>query len=168
MKRPLSLLMGAMILVAAPAGAQMMSGMSSMSGMQYYVGTWSCMAGNVGQPQSKATATFTMESGLLRQYVVVPAQGKMKNAYTLEIVTAFDAKKHRYVQTGLGNDAGWWVAAAQPWTGNTETWMDVSNAAGKLGRGVTVRTNQNTYAFMSYPSPTSMKVVFKGSCTRST
>ena len=62
--------MGAMILVAAPAGAQMMSGTSSMSGMQYYVGTWSCMAGSVGQPQSKATATFTMESGLLRQYVV--------------------------------------------------------------------------------------------------
>lgn len=157
-----------MIAAAAPAGAQMTTGMATMPGMQYYVGTWSCMAGNVGQPQSKATATFTMDSGLLRQYVVVPPQGKMKNTYTLEIVTSFDAKKHRYVQTGLGNDANWWVDAAKPWTGNTETWMDLSNATGKLGRSVTVRTNQNMYAFMAYASPTSMKIVFKGSCTRST
>ncbi|MGA8575414.1 MAG: hypothetical protein WB609_06945 [Candidatus Cybelea sp.] len=40
---------------AVPAAAQPSTGMAAM---QYYVGTWSCMAGNVGQPPVKATATF--------------------------------------------------------------------------------------------------------------
>jgi hypothetical protein len=70
----------------------MMNGRSTM-GMgpeQYYVGTWNCMAGPVGKPPSKATATFTLDSGVLRQWVLVPAQGKMKTAYVIEIATTYD------------------------------------------------------------------------------
>ncbi len=103
------------IALGAPAGAQMMSGQSAMGmgPMQYYVGSWSCMAGPVGKPQSKATATYTLDSGVLRGWVLVPPQGKMKSAYALEIVTTYDAKNHRFVQIQLGNDSNWSVDYAK-------------------------------------------------------
>jgi hypothetical protein len=156
--------------LGAPAGAQMMNGRSTM-GMgpeQYYVGSWSCMAGPVGKPPSKATATFTLDSGVLRQWVLVPAQGKMKTAYVIEIATTYDAKNQRFVQTGLGNDGGWWVDFAKPWTGNTEEWVDHANSVTPLGHSQTIRTSQNRFDFTSYPTVTSMKANFKGYCTRST
>ena len=108
----------------------MMSGQSTMGmdPMQYYVGSWSCMAGPVGQTPSKATATYTLDSGVMRGWVLVPPQGKMKTAYALEIVTTYDAKNHRFVQIQLGNDSNWSVDYAKPWTGNTEQWVDHANS----------------------------------------
>ena len=149
---------------AAPAAAHPSMGMTAM---QYYVGTWSCVAGNVGQPPVKATATYTIDSGLMHQSVVVPPQGKMTKAYVLSIATSYDAKKGRYVEAQLDNMADWTVSFLKPWTGNTEKWTDQSSSTGKLSHSQTVRTNQNSFAFMSYPSMTSMKPNFKGTCTRS-
>jgi hypothetical protein len=150
--------------VVAPAAAQSTGGMAAM---QYYVGTWSCMAGNVGQPPSKATATYTIDSGLMREWVVVPAQGKMTKPYMLSIATSYDAKKGRYVDTQVDNLAGWTVSFAPPWTGNTEQWTDQASSTGKLGHGQTVRTNRNSFSFVGYPTITATKPDFKGTCTRS-
>jgi hypothetical protein len=152
------------LVFATPAAAQATTGTASL---QYYVGTWSCQAGSVGQPPSKATATYTLDSGVLREWVDVPAQGKMTKPYMLSIATTYDAKKGRYVQTGLDNMGGWWVSYATPWTGNTEQWADHANSDNKLGHGQTVRTNQNTFSFSDYPTLTATKPNFKGSCTRS-
>jgi hypothetical protein len=157
------------MLLSAPAGAQMM-GAQSMTGMgtlQYYVGTWSCMAGQVGEAPQKASATYTMDSGVLREWVDVPPQGKMKNAYVASAAEAYDAKNHRYIETWLGNDADWSISYAKPWTGKTEVWLDHASSAGKLSRSETVRTDQDHFTFTSYSSTTSMKAFFKGSCTRS-
>lgn len=158
------------IALGAPAGAQTTSGqaMSGMAAMQYYVGAWNCEGGTVGQPPSKnVSATYTLDNGVLREWVVVPMQGKMKSAYALQITTIWDSKNHRYVQTGLGNDAGWWVDYAKPWTGNTEHWVDHANSTPPLGHGQTVRTSSNRFDFTSYPTLTSTKPSFKGYCTRS-
>lgn len=152
------------VAVAVPTGARSATGMSDL---QYYVGNWSCTAGNVGQAPSKATATYSMESGVLRGWIVVPAQGKMTKAYAFDAATAWDAKGGRFVQTTLDNDGGWDIQIAKPWTGNTETWMDHSNNTGKLGHNQTVRTSQNSFAFTGYATLTSTKPNFKGSCTRS-
>jgi hypothetical protein len=164
-------LLGVFVLIgalAAPASAQMMSSQatSGMGNLQYYVGTWACMAGNVGQPPSHATARFTLDAGLLRQWVIVPAQGKMKSAYTLSIASTYDAKNHRFVQTGLGNDAGWWIDYAQPWSGTTEEWVDHASS-NKLGRSETIRESQSRFSFTSWDAATGGKVMFKGYCTRS-
>ena len=70
------------VVFAAPAGAQSTVGMGAM---QYYVGTWSCMAGSIGTPPSKATSTYTLDGGIMRQWVEVPAQGKMTKAYHLRL-----------------------------------------------------------------------------------
>jgi hypothetical protein len=102
---------------AAPGAAQTPSGMAAM---QYYVGTWACMA--AGDPDSKATATYAIENGVMRDWVVVPPQGKMTEPYQLAIVTTFDAKNNRYVQTSLDNQATWAVSSAKAFTGNTEIW----------------------------------------------
>jgi hypothetical protein len=152
------------VAIAAPAGAQPAVGMGAM---QYYVGTWSCLAGSVGRPPAKATATFAIDSGVMRQWVSVPAQGKMTKPYVLSIATNYDAKNRHYVQTFLDNDAGWSVSFAKPWTGNTEQWTDQSTADGKLGHSQTVRTSRNTFTFAGYPTLTATKPNFKGTCNRS-
>ncbi len=141
--------------------------MPGAGALQYYVGTWNCMAGDVGKPASKATATFTLDSGVLRQWVVVPPSGKMKTEYAINITEAYDAKNKRYVQTGLGNDGNWWVDYAKPWTGNTEQWVDHANSVPPMGHSTTVRTDQNHFSFQAYPSMTATKPGFKGTCTRS-
>jgi hypothetical protein len=160
----------AVLLAAAPAGAQMTAahGPSDVGNLGYYVGTWSCMAGNVGQKPMPATATYTMDSGLLREFVTVPAGGMMKYPYTLSIAQLYDAKHHRFVDTGLGNDGGWWVSYAKPWTGQTETWIDHANNDASLGRSVTVRDSHDRFSFTSWDKVAGGKVVFKGSCTRTT
>jgi hypothetical protein len=156
-------------LLAAPAGAQMMSAQSmpGAGSLQYYVGSWSCEAGAPGKPPSKATATFTLDAGVLRQWVTVPPTGKMKNEYAVQITEVYDAKNKRYVQTGLGNDGSWWVDFAAPWTGNTEKWVDHATSTMPLGHSMTVRTDNNHFSFESYPSMTAAKPNFKGTCTRS-
>lgn len=156
--------------LAAPADAQTSMAMKAPGGMaalQYYVGTWACLAGPPGVPPSKATATYTMEHDILRQYVVVPPAGKMKETYSLEIGTAFDAKKNRYVQTSVDNAGGWGVTYAKPWTGNTEQWVDSQTSDGKPGHGFTVRTGKNSFTYTGFATLTGTKPTFKVACTRS-
>jgi hypothetical protein len=150
--------------VVVPAGAHAATGMAAM---QYYVGSWSCTAGDVGQTPSKATATYTLDSGVLHGFVLVPAQGKMTKPYAFSAATTYDSKNDRYVQTTLDNLSVWSVAYAKPWTGNTEMWMDHASSSGKLTHGTTVRTNTNSFSFAGYPTLTSSTPNFKGSCTRS-
>ncbi len=157
------------VLLAAPAGAQMMSSQSmpGAGALQYYVGTWACMAGPVGKPASKATATYTLDSGVLRSWVLVPPTGKMKTEYALQIATSYDAKNKRYVQAQVDNTGNWSVDYAKPWTGNTEQWADHATSMPPLGHSSTVRTDQNHFSFDGYPSMTATKPAFKGTCTRS-
>jgi hypothetical protein len=154
---------GLAIAVGAPMAAQSASGMAAM---QYYVGTWSCSAGMVGRAASTATATYTLDSGVLRAWIDVPKQGKMKSAYAFSEATTYDAKSGRYVQTQLDNLARWSVAFEKPWTGNTESWTDHATSDGKLTRGHTVRVSQNAFTFEGYPTLSAAKPDFKGACRR--
>jgi len=149
---------------AAPIGAQAATGMAAM---QYYVGTWTCTGGMTGQAPAKATLTNTLDSGVMRQWIVVPPQGKMKMQYTLSVAVTYDAKNGRYVQTGLDNQAGWWVSYAKPFTGNTEQWADHMNNTGKLGRSEVMRSDQNSYVYTGYDTMAATKPNFKTACRRS-
>jgi hypothetical protein len=148
--------------LVAPAGAQPAAGMAAM---QYYVGTWSCLAGPPGQPPQKATATYTADSGILRQWVSVPAQGKMTKAYALASSLTYDAKNQRYVSDSLDNTNSWGVSYVTM-TGNTEHWMDHATSDGKLGHATLVRTNKNSFALTGYSTPTGTKADFHVACTR--
>jgi hypothetical protein len=148
---------------AAPAGAQAAGGMGAM---QYYVGTWACAGGPVGIPPQKATVTYTLDSGVLRQWVDVPAQGKMKQ-YGLSSGTTYDAKKGRYVSTSIDSMSAWGVSVAKPWTGNTERWTDIATSDGKLGHGVLVRTDDNDFVYTAYATVTGTKPNFKVTCKKS-
>lgn len=147
----------------APATAQSATGMAAM---QYYVGSWSCLASGTGQTPSKATVTYAMDDGVLRMWVVVPKQGKMTKDYAFQSATVYDAKSGHYVQSTLDTLAAWSISTAKPWSGNTELWVDRENSSGKLTRGETIRTNQNSFSFHSYPTTTSTKANFGGTCTR--
>lgn len=160
-----ALLLAALAAAAMPPiAAQPATGMAAM---QYYVGNWNCISSAAGEAPDKATSSFTLESELLRQTVVVPPQGKMKTSYILNIATTYDAKNGRYVQTGLDNTAAWWISYAKPWSGNTEEWADHANSSGKLGHGSTVRS-ANGFTITAYETMTAAKPSFKVTCTRST
>jgi hypothetical protein len=150
---------------AAPAAAA-----PGMAAMQYYVGSWTCTGGPVGAPPLNATTTYTLDSGLMHQWVTVPRQrqGKMTKPYVISFATTYDAKKRQYVQTSLDSDGAWGVSVAKLWTGNTEQWTDSATSDGKLGHGTGFRTSANAYVYTGYPTATSTKPNFRVSCKRST
>jgi hypothetical protein len=145
----------------APAGAQTPDGMAAM---QYYVGAWTCTA--AGEPDSNSTANYTIENGVMRDLVIVPAQGKMTSPYQLEIVTTFDPKNNRYVQTSLDNQATWAVSFAKPFTGKTEEWANSATFDGKLGRVEVVRNDGNAFDIIGYSTMSQTKPDYKVSCHR--
>ena len=157
-------LLAVAVIVAAPTSVRAASGAAAL---QYYIGTWSCRAGAIGRPASKSTVIYTFDSGLLREWVDVPPQGKMATPYLNSIATSYDAKKGRYVQTGMDNDGFWWVSYAEPWTGNTEQWTNHASSDNNIRRYKWVRTNRNSFSFTEYPSRTATKPDFRGTCSRS-
>jgi hypothetical protein len=163
MSKALGFLVLAAVIVL-PAAAQSSGGMAAM---QYYVGNWTCTGGDVGQPPQRATLAYTLDSGILREWVVVPAQGKMKSPYMLSIATTYDSKNGRYAETALDNTSAWWVSYAKPFAGNTETWIDRENSTGILTRAVIVRADQNTFTVAAYATIGAMKPNFKLTCKRS-
>jgi hypothetical protein len=148
----------------APAAAQAPGGMGAM---QYYVGAWACTGGAPGEQPSNATATYTIENGILRDSVVVSQQGKMTAPYQLIILTTFDAKNNRYVQTQLDTQPSWSVSFAKPFTGNTEEWSDNVTYDGKLGHAQVVRTDHNTFTINGYFTMSEAKPDFSVTCRRS-
>jgi hypothetical protein len=138
-----------------------------MAAMQYYVGSWSCSGSMVGEAPFHATATFTMDNGILRQWVSVPPFGKMTQAYYLTFALSYDSKHQRYSQTSLDNLGSWTTSSAKPFTGNTEHWTDTASSDPKLGWGEIVRVSQNAYTYTGYGSMTAKAPNFKVSCTRS-
>ena len=102
----------------------------------------------------------------MRDSVVIPPQGKLTAAYQLEIVTTFDAKNNRYVQTSLDNLAWWKVSFAKPFTGNTEEWVDDVSHDGKLGRVQVVRTDRNAFDIIGYFTVSQTKPDYTVTCHR--
>lgn len=145
-----------------PMSAQSASGMAAM---QYYVGSWSCTGGMVGDP-SHASVTFTMDNGILRQFVSVSPTTKMPQPYYVTFTLAYDAQHQRYTQTTLDSFGHWSVSYAKAFTGNTEHWTDTASDSGKLGWGEGVRVNQNTITYAGYETMASKTPNFKVTCAR--
>lgn len=150
-------------IAAFPAAAQSSSGTSAL---QYYVGTWSCMAGAPGHQTTKATLTYTMDSGILHQTIDAPVQGKMKKAFLSTSSTTYDSKNGRFISAGVSNDPASFSSA---WTmaGNVETSRDLWTSSGKPGHGKTVRNSNNMFTYTGYASMTASKPDFMATCRRS-
>jgi hypothetical protein len=155
------------ILVAvssAPAFSQTSAGGDALN---YYVGTWTCVGGPTDTPAVKATITAAINEGLLTQHVSVPVQAGMTSAFSQTFTMAYSPITKTYNQVEIDGFGGWGVSKANPWTGNTEEWTDVATATGKLGRGQTVRTDQNHFTTVGYASATATAPNFKATCERS-
>ena len=148
---------------ALPAAAQSTSGASAL---QYYVGSWSCTGQATGQPPTRATLTYTMDSNVLHQTIDAPKMGKMKQAYYSSNSTTYDAKSGRYLVAGVSNDPASW---ASMWTlsGNVETGRDLWVSAGKPGRSQTVRNSSSMFTYTGYDTMASTKPSFKATCRKS-
>jgi len=110
---------------------------------------------------------YTLDSGLLHEWVDVPPHGKMATPYLNSIATTYDTKNGRYVQSGIDNEGFWWVSYAEPWTGNTEQWTNHASSDNVIRRYTWVRTNRKIFSFTEYPSLTAAKPDFRGTCIRS-
>ena len=156
-------ILGTLITAAIlPASAQT----NPMEAMQYYVGTWSCDVTPPGKPTQHATATHTLDDGVLREWINMPAQGSMKKPFVFSAAITYDAKHHRYVQSYLDNDAGWEISVAKPFTGNVEEWTDLATDSGNLSHTEVKRTNTNSFSIVIYDAKTGGKPVLHVTCRR--
>lgn len=154
---------GLFCLAVVPTAAQSASGTSAL---QYYVGTWSCVGKAAGQPATTATLTYTLDSGVLRQTLMAPKMGSMKQAYVSSTSTTYDPKGNRYLSAGVSNDPSSFTSMYTI-SGNTESSKDTWVSSGSPGRATTVRTNQNSFSYTGYATATATKPSFTATCKRS-
>ena len=136
-----------------------------MDALQFYVGTWSCLERKAGDPPLSSTFTFALESNLMRQWIVRPTQGAMRAPYVVNSTFAYDATRHRYVQTEMDNDATWYVSIAEPWQGNTIRWVDQATST-KLSRWEMTRINNTTFSVESFAKVSDKTPNYTASCKR--
>lgn len=156
------------ILFAALALAAAAATDPGVAALQYYVGTWTCSEGEIGQPSSTSTstATFTMQSGVLNETMVVPPQGKMTSPYVMTTSYSFDAKNQRFVRVSLDSLAEYWIAYGKM-TNDGESWTDQQSNAGDLSRSDTQRSGRDGYTITGYSSLAATKPSYTFSCRRS-
>lgn len=138
-----------------------------MAAMEYYVGKWSCLTGPVDHTTNKTLETYTMESDVLHETYLTPAQTSVSKPYALTLLIAYDVKNDRYGAVALDSSAGWTIGTVTL-NGNVEQWTYAGASNGKLGRGTAVRTDENHFTFTSYPTSTAANPDFKEVCERVT
>ena len=138
-----------------------------MSAMQYYVGSWSCVAHLQSVPTLKYTAVNRIDSGILREWVTIPAQSGMPSPEGFSMVMSYNPEKRQFVQSQVHFDGMWSVSVAKPWNGNTERWTDVATDSGKFGHAEYVRIGRNAFSFTAYPHWSTASPI-NGMCNRTT
>jgi hypothetical protein len=107
-----------------------------MDALQFYAGKWSCLERKAGDPPLSSTFTF-----------------------------AYDATRHRYVQTEMDNDATWYVSIAEPWQGNTIRWVDLATST-MLSRWEMIRIDNTTFTVESFAKVGDKTPNYTASCKR--
>lgn len=157
----------AISLLALLLGAQTINAqaVNPMDALQFYVGRWSCLERKAGDPPLSSTFTFAVESNLMRQWIARPKQGSMQAPYVVNSTFAYDATRHRYVQTEMDNDATWYVSVAGPWQGNTIRWVDLATST-KPSRWEMTRINDTTFTVESFAKASDKSPDYTASCKR--
>ena len=136
-----------------------------MHALQFYVGRWACLERKGGDPPLSSTFTFAIESNLMRQWIDRPKQGSMQAPYVVNSTFAYDATRHRYVQTEMDNDGTWYVSIAEPWQGNTIRWVDLATST-KLSRWEMTRVNNTNFTVKSFATIGDKTPNYMASCKR--
>ena len=131
----------------------------------FYVGRWSCLERKASDPPLSSTFTFAIEPNLMRQWIARPKQGSMQAPYVVNATFAYDATRHRYVQTEMDNDATWYVSIAEPWQGNTIRWVDLATST-KLSRWEMTRVDNTTFTVQSFAKVSDKTPNYTASCKR--
>jgi hypothetical protein len=153
----LALLLGAATIKARAA--------NPMDALQFYVGSWSCLERKASDPPLSSTFTFAIEANLMRQWITRPKQGSMQAPYVVNSTFAYDAGRHRYVQTEMDNDATWYVSIAEPWEGNTIHWVDLATST-NLSRWDMTRIDNTTFTVESFAKVSDKTPNYTASCKR--
>jgi hypothetical protein len=89
----------------------------------------------------------------------------MQAPYVANSTFAYDATRHRYVQTEMDNDATWYVSTAEPWQGNTIRWVDLATST-KLSRWEMTRINNTNFTVKSFAKVSDKTPNYTASCKR--
>jgi hypothetical protein len=150
------------------AASEPTSATGPMSAMNYFIGSWNCTGGPVGQPAGKAVVAYEMELGgdIVQESLDVAAMGKNPGFRDLGSI-AYDAKKHRFSSAGVDSMGGWGVSWSAGWKGDTITWTDIATADGDLGRIVATKAGATAYDLLGYSKVKGVeKVSLKVHCTK--
>jgi hypothetical protein len=91
--------------------------------------------------------------------------GLYASPYVVNSTFASDATRHRYVQTGIDNDATRYVSVAEPWQGKTIRWVDLATST-KLSRWEMTRINNTTFTVESFAKVSDKTPSYTASCKR--
>ena len=160
--RPRTAMSFALLLAAPAINAQ---AVNPMDALKFYVGQWSCTERKAGEAPWSSTFTFALESNLMRQWIARPKQGSMQAPYVVNSTFAYDATRHRYVQTEMDNDATWYVSIAEPWEGDTIRWVDLATST-KLSRWEMTRINNTTFTVESFARVSDKTPNYTANCKR--
>jgi hypothetical protein len=149
-------------LVAASAHAE---AANPLDALQSYVGTWSCVEQRAAKPPVSSTFTMAMEGNLMREWIARPKQGSMRAPYFANATFAFDAQRHRYVETEMDTDAHWYVSVADPWTVDTIKWVDVATSE-QPSRWDMVRGDRETFTVQSFAKLADAAPDYTAACKR--
>ena len=136
-----------------------------MDALRFYIGRWSCLERKAGDPPMSSTFTFAIESNLMRQWITRPKQGSMQAPYVVNSTFAYDATRHRYVQTEMDNDAAWYVSIAKPSQGNTIHWVDLASSTSP-SRWEMARIDNMTFTVASFARASDKTPNYTASCKR--
>ncbi len=137
-----------------------------MDALQFYIGKWACLERKASDPPLSSTFTFVMESNLMRQWIARPKQGSMQVPYVVNSTFAYDATRHRYVQTEMDNEAAWYVSVAEPWQGNTIRWVDLATSTESFPAGEMTRISDTAFTVESFAKAGDKAPNYTASCKR--
>ncbi|MBC5811524.1 MAG: hypothetical protein GIW95_11835 [Candidatus Eremiobacteraeota bacterium] len=154
--------------LAAPGHGASTALTTGMLPMQFFLGNWTCSGSMTGKPKRAAKVVFEgdIRGTMIEEQVEAPAAGAAK-AYGAAAHYAYDAKKHRIVESYL-NEFGAYGAAWTPgWKGSVMTFTDVTNSDGSLGRATFTKLSETSWTETDYETSKGKKhAVFSATCTK--
>lgn len=140
------------------------AGGSLATTLGYFIGTWSCVGGELKAKPMTAGVTWTYALGntLVDERIDVPPAGKSQS-YRSGGYASYETQHKRVVSVMTDQYGGWAVTWTGGWVGNTLTFHDLASDDNMIGSAVDTRISASAFDHLRYSKG---KVVFKAHCVK--
>jgi hypothetical protein len=160
---PVALLV--LLLGAPPATAKTaVPGGPLAATLGYFIGSWSCMGGDLKAKPMAATVTwsYALRNTLVDEHIDVPPAGKTPG-YRSGGYASYEPHQKRIISVMTDEYGGWAVTRTAGWVGNTLTFHDLANDDNMIETAVDTRAGASTFDHARYSKG---KVIFKAHCVK--